>query len=63
MHSGFANSFGQRNWDSSENFNLDWSFFTPRQGVKAPMPGASHVELSTRTESLAARNILESASS
>ena len=27
MHSGFANSFGQRNWDTSENFNLDWSFF------------------------------------
>ncbi|MBX3024533.1 TldE/PmbA family protein [bacterium] len=27
MHAGFANSFGQRNWDSSENFNLDWSFF------------------------------------
>jgi predicted Zn-dependent protease len=27
MHAGFANSFGQRNWDSSANFNLDWSFF------------------------------------
>jgi predicted Zn-dependent protease len=27
MHAGFANSFGQRNWFSSENFNLDWSFF------------------------------------
>ncbi len=27
MHTGFANSFGQRNWDTSENFNLDWSFF------------------------------------
>jgi predicted Zn-dependent protease len=27
IHSGFANSFGQRNWDTSENFNLDWSFF------------------------------------
>ena len=27
MHAGFASSFGQRNWCSSENFNLDWSFF------------------------------------
>jgi predicted Zn-dependent protease len=27
MHAGFANSFGQRNWHTSENFNLDWSFF------------------------------------
>jgi len=27
MHAGFASSFGQRNWCSNENFNLDWSFF------------------------------------
>ncbi len=27
VHAGFANSFGQRNWFTSENFNLDWSFF------------------------------------
>lgn len=27
IHAGFANSFGQRNWYSSENFNLDWSYF------------------------------------
>ena len=27
VHAGFANAFGQRNWHSSENFNLDWSFF------------------------------------
>jgi predicted Zn-dependent protease len=27
MHAGFANSFGQRNWCTTANFNLDWSFF------------------------------------
>lgn len=27
IHAGFANSFGQRNWYSCENFNLDWSYF------------------------------------
>lgn len=27
IHSGFANSLGQRNWHSSSNFNLDWSFY------------------------------------
>jgi predicted Zn-dependent protease len=27
MYAGFANSFGQRNWSSTANFNLDWSFF------------------------------------
>ena len=27
MHHGFANSFGQRNWDSRSSFNLDWSFY------------------------------------
>lgn len=24
---GFANSLGQRNWHSSENYNFDWSFY------------------------------------
>jgi predicted Zn-dependent protease len=24
---GFANSLGQRNWDQSESFNLDWCFY------------------------------------
>lgn len=24
---GFANSLGQRNWDESQNFNLDWCFY------------------------------------
>jgi predicted Zn-dependent protease len=27
MHSGFANSLGQRNWHSSATFNLDWSCY------------------------------------
>lgn len=25
-YSGFANSFGQRNWHENQSFNLDWSF-------------------------------------
>jgi predicted Zn-dependent protease len=33
MHAGFANSLGQRNWESSYSFNLDWSFYL--QGDKA----------------------------
>jgi len=27
MYSGFANSFGQRNWHSNANFNFDWSCY------------------------------------
>jgi predicted Zn-dependent protease len=27
IHAGFANSFGQRNWFSTYNFNFDWSFY------------------------------------
>ena len=27
IHSGFANSFGQRNWFSSYSYNFDWSFY------------------------------------
>ncbi len=27
IHSGFANSFGQRNWYTSHSFNFDWSFY------------------------------------
>ena len=33
IYVGFANSFGQRNWFASHNFNCDWSFY--RQGDKA----------------------------
>ena len=33
IYAGFANSFGQRNWFASYNFNCDWSFY--RQGDKA----------------------------
>jgi predicted Zn-dependent protease len=33
IHSGFANSFGQRNWFSSYSYNFDWSFY--HQGDKA----------------------------
>ena len=27
IHSGFANSLGQRNWFDTRNFNFDWSFY------------------------------------
>lgn len=27
VQTGFANSLGQRNWDSAASFNLDWSFY------------------------------------
>jgi predicted Zn-dependent protease len=27
IHTGFANSFGQRNWYESYSFNFDWSFY------------------------------------
>ncbi|MBL4847136.1 MAG: TldE/PmbA family protein [Planctomycetes bacterium] len=27
IYSGFANTFGQRNWHQSENYNLDWSYY------------------------------------
>lgn len=27
IHSGFANSFGQRNWFTTHSFNFDWSFY------------------------------------
>ncbi len=30
IHSGFANSFGQRNWYSTHSFNLDWSIYHQR---------------------------------
>jgi predicted Zn-dependent protease len=33
IYSGFANSFGQRNWFSSYSYNFDWSFY--HQGDKA----------------------------
>jgi predicted Zn-dependent protease len=40
MHAGFASSFGQRNWYTSENFNLDWSFFHDAdKAVKAAYAG------------------------
>jgi predicted Zn-dependent protease len=40
MHAGFASSFGQRNWYSTENFNLDWSFFYDAdKAVKAAYAG------------------------
>lgn len=40
IHAGFANSFGQRNWYGSENFNLDWSFYADAdKAVKAAYAG------------------------
>jgi predicted Zn-dependent protease len=56
MHAGFANSFGQRNWDSSENFNLDWSFFhVADKAVKGSYAGTTWdgAELARRAEAAA----------
>lgn len=56
IHSGFANSFGQRNWDSGENFNLDWSFFCAAdRAVKGTYAGTSwdSGELARRAEASA----------
>jgi predicted Zn-dependent protease len=40
IHSGFANSLGQRNWFSSFSFNLDWSFYHERdKAVKSGYAG------------------------
>ncbi len=40
MHSGFANSLGQRNWHSSFSYNLDWSFYhTSDKAVKSSYAG------------------------
>jgi predicted Zn-dependent protease len=37
---GFANSFGQRNWYSCNNFNLDWSFYHDKdKAVKSAYAG------------------------
>ncbi len=33
IHSGFANSLGQRNWQTTHSFNFDWSFY--KQADKA----------------------------
>jgi len=33
IYAGFANSFGQRNWQTTHSFNFDWSLY--RQGDKA----------------------------
>lgn len=42
MHAGFASAFGQRNWYTSENFNLDWSFFHDAdKAVKAAYAGTA----------------------
>ena len=40
MYSGFASSLGQRNWHSSFNYNLDWSFYhTSDKAVKSSYAG------------------------
>ncbi len=40
MHSGFANSLGQRNWHSSFSYNLDWSFYhSSDKAVKSSYAG------------------------
>ena len=42
IHSGFANSFGQRNWQTSYSFNFDWSFY--KHGDKAVKSGFAGFE-------------------
>ncbi len=40
MYSGFANSFGQRNWHSTANFNYDWScYHATDKAVKSSYAG------------------------
>lgn len=40
IHTGFANSFGQRNWFSSYSYNFDWSFYHQRdKAVKTSYAG------------------------
>lgn len=40
IFTGFANSLGQRNWHSSYNFNLDWSFYYDKdKAVKSAYAG------------------------
>ncbi|MFC5475263.1 metallopeptidase TldD-related protein [Paraherbaspirillum soli] len=40
VYRGFANSFGQRNWHQSANFNLDWSLYQNRdKAVKTSYAG------------------------
>jgi len=40
IFTGFANSLGQRNWHSSYNFNLDWSFYHSKdKAVKSAYAG------------------------
>jgi predicted Zn-dependent protease len=56
VHAGFANAFGQRNWDSSENFNLDWSFFhAADKAVKGTYAGTAWnaAELARKAEASA----------
>lgn len=40
VYSGFANSYGQRNWHETSSFNLDWSLFSSRdKAVKTAYAG------------------------
>ena len=42
IHSGFANSLGQRNWHSNYNYNFDWSFYHQAdKAVKSSYAGFS----------------------
>ena len=54
IHAGFANSFGQRNWYSSENFNLDWSYFHDAdKAVKGAYAGTSWEDETLRRKAAA----------
>lgn len=60
---GFANSLGQRNWDESQTFNLDWCFYhSGDKAVKSSYAGfewspkALGHKVETAVEALAALN-------
>lgn len=53
IYNGFANSFGQRNWQVNESFNLDWSLYLHTdKAVKARYAGFdwSEQQLNTRMQ-------------
>ena len=55
QYSGFANSMGQRNWHSTNNFNFDWScYHASDKAIKASYAGFDwrHDILRTKLESV-----------
>ena len=60
MYSGFANSFGQRNWHERSSFNFDWSAYGREQSaVKGAYAGFAWDESALTAQLHDARNALE----